>query len=678
MAAAANVSLDPTVNPCDDLFGHVCNNWIRNHRIDERTEPWEVRRDRRTMDHKHQAALTSALHMLLAGRAGKRWLPITMRRLYRKCLEPGPNDGAELRSKLLDSAGISPWPHKPGNVTQAGGVSKALGSAYYFTNEPALLSMGVDANGRVYLAEPRLLLDALTVGPAEVAQAAAAVFASAGGTLPPPVDVNRFEGLLDKARRGDDPPPWNTTLHLPEAENNTVPQNASEEAPQGAWASWNLRTIVEEAFESRHELDEVVLRAPSYVDALPDVLKHVKDHELLNYLGLRTALLASRMLPPGPEKQLLCRLLDADDEAPARTAAEHCVRMIGKYEPALALYALATRSPLVNGLDADVLLSFLRRHLSNLVRGGELDTSDESLAARMGDLVDSLPWAGPAPRWMSNATLREAYVTRFYKGSTAPASSQTSQAVFAWMQEKTVHEHLALSEPERTVDSRWAPGLLSTRCRLVPREQDGPVSGDEDALPEATLQVPPAALDLLWGVNPSTAMLQVPRVGVRAFQPVLGHLFRWQLRQLQQNDAAKPSGYNRCSFWRASPDHLDAALETRALSLALRAFLAWPGAPELALPGLQHLEPEQLFFIFYVLNQCESNGPDVQQTLAAMHRQRNDGVRPDRAGWVNRVTAANEDFARAFRCPPPLRSPNPYRDCSVAAAAAGGGRTSRA
>ncbi|KAK8776600.1 uncharacterized protein LOC144095283 [Amblyomma americanum] len=35
MAAAANVSLDPTVNPCDDLFGHVCNNWIRNHRIDE-------------------------------------------------------------------------------------------------------------------------------------------------------------------------------------------------------------------------------------------------------------------------------------------------------------------------------------------------------------------------------------------------------------------------------------------------------------------------------------------------------------------------------------------------------------------------------------------------------------------------------------------------------------------
>ncbi|KAK8776599.1 hypothetical protein V5799_030053 [Amblyomma americanum] len=517
------------------------------------------------MDHKHQAALTTALHMLLAGRAGKRWLPITMRRLYRKCLEPGPNDGAELRSKLLDSAGISPWPHKPGNVTQAGGVSKALGSAYYFTNEPALLSMGVDANGRVYLAEPRLLLDALTVGPAEVAQAAAAVFASAGGTLPPPVDVNRFEGLLDKARRGDDPPPWNTTLHLP-----------------------------------------------------------------------------------------------------------------GKYEPALALYALATRSPLVNGLDADVLLSFLRRQLSNLVRGGELDTSDESLAARMGDLVDSLPWAGPAPRWMSNATLREAYVTRFYKGSTAPASSQTSQAVFAWMQEKTVHEHLALNEPERTVDSRWAPGLLSTRCRLVPREQDGPVSGDEDALPEATLQVPPAALDLLWGVNPSTAMLQVPRVGVRAFQPVLGHLFRWQLRQLQQNDATKPSGYNRCSFWRASPDHLDAALETRALSLALRAFLAWPGAPELALPGLQHLEPEQLFFIFYVLNQCESNGPDVQQTLAAMHRQRNDGVRPDRAGWVNRVTAANEDFARAFRCPPPLRSPNPYRDCSVAAAAAGGGRTSRA
>ncbi|KAK8761041.1 hypothetical protein V5799_027692 [Amblyomma americanum] len=132
--------------------------------------------------------------------------------------------------------------------------------------------MGLDSNGRVFLAEPSLLLDALTVGPSEVAQAAAAVFASAGVKLPPPVDVNWVEGLLDKVRRGDDPPPWNAMLLLPEAENNTVPQNTSD-TPRDAWASWNLRKMVEEVFESRQELDEVCIRAPSYVNALPGVLK---------------------------------------------------------------------------------------------------------------------------------------------------------------------------------------------------------------------------------------------------------------------------------------------------------------------------------------------------------------------------------------------------------------------
>ncbi|XP_077485247.1 uncharacterized protein LOC144095360 [Amblyomma americanum] len=638
-------------------------------------EPWEVRHGRHTMDHKHQEALSSALHRLLAGRSGKHCLPAALRRLYRKCLEPGPDDGAELRTKLLEGVGILPWPHELWSTPQGGDLSKALGNAYYFTNEPALLRMGLDSNGRVFLAEPSLLLDALTVGPSEVAQAAAAVFASAGVKLPPPVDVNWVEGVLDKVRRGDDPPPWNAMLLLPEAENNTVPQNTSG-TPRDAWASWNLRKMVEEVFESQQELDDVCIRAPSYVNALPGVLKEVKARELLNYVGLRTALLASRLLPAGQEKQLLCRLLDADDETPARTAAEHCVRMIGKYEPALALYALATRSPLVKGLDVEFLLSFLRRQLSSLVRGGALDTSDEFLAAQMGDVLDALPWVGPAPRWLSNATLREAYVTRFYNGSTSPVSLRTSQAVFAWMQEKMVNEHLAVHDTVRAVEARWVPGLLSTRCRLVLREEEGPVGDDED-LPEATLEVPPAALDLLWGVNPSTAMLQMPRVGVRAFQPALRHLFRWQLRQLEQADVTKTSGYSRCSYWQASPEHLDAALETRALSLALRAYLSWPGAPELSLPGLEHLDSEQLFFIFYVLNQCESNGPDVQETLAAK-RRRDDAVHPDQAGWVNRVPSANEDFARVFRCPLPLRSPNPYRDCSISTAAAVGGRTAHA
>ncbi|KAL1441828.1 hypothetical protein MTO96_008335 [Rhipicephalus appendiculatus] len=602
IVAASSVSLDLTANPCDDLFGHVCNNWIKDHRVSRKAETWEVNRDRSTVDHLHQAALTEDLHKILAARADGRWLPVALHRLYSRCLKPGLKDAAELRSKLLDSAGLLSWPYNARDKVHAKDISKAVGNAYYFTNEPALLRMG----------------------------AAAAVFLSAGGKLPVPEYVSKVEELLDKARRGDDPAPWNTTLRLP----------------------------------GRETPDEVVVRAPSYVDALPDVLKQLKEHELLNYLGLRTALLASRLLPAGPEKQLLCRLIDVDDTAPARTATEHCIRLMAKYEPELLLYALTALSPLVTGVDTESLLSFLRRQLSSEIRAGTLDLDDPKLADQLADRVYSMPWIGPAPSWLRNVTLREAYFMRFYEGKAAPVgSADTSQAMFAWMQEKAVSEHLATSGPHRaTGDQPWLPGLLSTRSVLALLEGEA-ADNDGAPRPEATLQVPPAALDLLWGTHPSTAMLQVARVGVRAFKTVLEHLFSWQQRQ--HTDATGPHVLDNCTPWDAAPRQLDMALESMALSLALRAYLAWPGAPELVLPTLQHLEPEQLFYVFYALNQCEVNGPDVEQTLASRSKPRDDGARPGRAAWVNRVTARNEDFARAFRCLTPLKPPNPFRDCGL-------------
>ncbi|XP_049525076.1 uncharacterized protein LOC119456884 [Dermacentor silvarum] len=425
--AADNVSLDTTANPCSDLYGHVCNNWIRGGA--GRAEALDARSYRRTVDHAHQAALSRALHKILARRTGSRSLPAALKRLYRKCLKPRPEDGVQFRSKLLDSAGVAPWPQPRRDTANAEDVSKVLGNAYYFTNEPVLLSMGVGADGLVFLAEPRLLMDGPAATPGDVAQASAAAFVSAGGQLPPPVDVNRVEKLLDSARRGDDTPPWNITMRLAEAEPDGGRQRSAKTPPQSAWASWNLRTVIEEAFEPREAISEVVVRAPNYVEALPDLLKQVKEHELLNYLGLRTSLLASRLLPASPEKQLLCRLTDVDDVAPARTAAEHCVRMIAKYEPALALYALATRSSLVTGLDAETMLVFLHSQLSSLLRVGALDIGNDALSAKLADQADALPWVGPAPDWLNNATTLQAYIARRVtpNGSAFPEPGQPIQ-----------------------------------------------------------------------------------------------------------------------------------------------------------------------------------------------------------------------------------------------------------
>lgn len=97
--------------------------------------------------------------------------------------------------------------------------------------------------------------------------------------------------------------------------------------------------------------------------------------------------------------------------------------------------------------------------------------------------------------------------------------------MFAWMQEKAVNEHLALTDPAQFVDSQWNSDLLSTRCRLLSHEEQYGARQTrsrteqvslkqtpdkrEDHSETATLEVPPAAFDLIWATDSSTAPLQV-------------------------------------------------------------------------------------------------------------------------------------------------------------------------
>lgn len=138
----------------------------------------------------------------------------------------------------------------------------------------------------------------------------------------------------------------------------------------------------------------------------------MKEHELLNYLGLRTTLMSSRLLPPGTDKDLICRLTDWDDLAPANSAAEHCVRLLAKYEPALSLHALAKESSLVRAVDPDTLLAFLRMQLIRLVKAGRV-AGDFTMARKMAAVLEELPWRGPAPSWPQNDTLRYRYLKRY-------------------------------------------------------------------------------------------------------------------------------------------------------------------------------------------------------------------------------------------------------------------------
>lgn len=105
-------------------------------------------------------------------------------------------------------------------------------------------------------------------------------------------------------------------------------------------------------------------------------------------------------------------------------------------------------------------------------------------------------------------------------------------------------------------------------------------------------------------------------------------------------------------------------MESRALSLAYEAFLAWPESTRLRLQGLEQLSPHRLFFIFYALNQCEKNSPAMEHAIAE-RRRRGEAVEVVKAGWMNRVVSANTDFSKAFGCRKPEPVANPFRDCNT-------------
>ncbi|CAN7987160.1 unnamed protein product, partial [Ixodes hexagonus] len=620
---ARHVTLKAELDPCKDMYGYVCKTWVDAQHLQR-----DVTR-RVTVDQAHQDVLAAALHALMVDSTAS--LPRGFLRIYRRCLEPSSNDSAVLRSKLLDSVGLVPWPLPETNTANPEDVPKLVGNAFYFTNEPVLLRMGVGQDGRVFIAEPTLLRDAPTVNADDVARAARAAFADANRNNPL-LDVNKVEELLDSHRRGDDLPPWNTVMPgTDEAVPHAPPKRSNLSRP-----FWNIRTVLEEAFEPNEALLGVVLRAPSYAAALPKILGKLTAHEIINYLGLRTALLASRLLPTGAKKELLCRVLDWEDLAPAKSVRDHCVRLLAKYEPMLSLHALITKSPLLQELDVDGIINFLKAQLQLLLEAGGLEGPQEH-GRMMAATVKDMPWTGLAPSWLRNATLRQRYVRRFYKvGST----SRSAAELFSWIREKAVNDHLALNAPAEFMDVRWKSGLLSTQPHVC---TDEGLTG--------SLELPLAAFDLLWAIDLDTAPLQLARLGVRSFKSVLRHL--------HQKHCVSPARAR--SGW--DYEKLEVALESRALSLALRAFLAWPKSSELRLQSLEKFSSEQLFFIFYTMHQCEVSSSSMEEALTK-RRRRQGGPRPAKASWFNRLVAANEDFAKAFRCRAPRTPPNPFKNCT--------------
>lgn len=97
-----------------------------------------------------------------------------------------------------------------------------------------------------------------------------------------------------------------------------------------------------------------------------------------------------------------------------------------------------------------------------------------------------------------------------------------------------------------------------------------------------------------------------------------------------------------------------------AAYMSMRKSLTEEPDKNMALPGLESLSPEQLFFVNFGRVWCTNMRPEM-----AVQRVLNDVHSPAKVR-VNAAVQNNPEFAKAFQCGAPgTRDMNPVKKCSI-------------
>ncbi|XP_064464226.1 uncharacterized protein LOC135375463 [Ornithodoros turicata] len=539
--AARNVSLNMSIDPCYDMYGHVCSLWAAQQKQWSRTE-------RTTTNYYNLKAIINAVHQSYLNLSDAYQM---LSRIYQRCLNPDKDDAKFLRSMFLDNAGITPWPVPKTNVSNPEDMSKMIGNAFYFTGEHVFLKMVLQEDQLIYLGEPILLRDAPGVDLKMIAAAARMVFA----TDTPPLDVNQVEAVLANHRKG----------HVPNWEASVVDLAVLD---HNSSAQWRWRTVLEEAFEPNQALRGIILGAPHFLRNLPHIMGQLANHEILNYLGFRIALLGSPLLLSGLQKELTGHLTQTEDLPLPRLQQDYCVRLVEKYEPVMSAYILFHRLRNMSQV-FNAAVDNIRSQAESALRPVVPEQGRPYL-----DLLGKLHWRALMPHWVKVKGNRLTYFSRFYGG----LGKWGGALLFGWMEDQIVNSHLSLNDPAKYFDREWKAGFLQQRPVLQHNQ----------------IHIPAAAFDWLWAIYPVTAPLQLPLVGVRLYTELLRFIFDEQ----QRNGIS-----SSCD---------DSSLEGKALDAAHAAYTTWSRG-SLRLVTLENVLPEQLFFVFYILHHCKDDSNSSEQ-----------------------------------------------------------------
>ncbi|XP_065302041.1 neprilysin-2-like isoform X2 [Dermacentor albipictus] len=653
---ALTSSLDPSVNPCDDFYAHVCNRWSHERPLPRGHAVASV--DLELLD----VFTLDAFNVL--GRESANMQFNKLRLLLQACVASPEHFFPKLAHEALQSVALAGWPYDHDVDADAVSLSTTLGRMVTAFDLDPLFGL------------------TLTADPAsESGMKVTFAFAGPQPVLNEGIEDGReysfvrqaFDHLVEAIKEKSLHDPIETDVQLAAVFVETSPMAANAlklknctrklvgDLPElGDWLFWDK--LFAELVQGGINETEVLLPDPALFTKLNRtqlLSARGSKSRMANYLGFRVLLLVSPFGTGADDTNVPASLEYAIHRNYPTSLHDYqaCLRFVNRYEPVVATRRLHGhwKERLARSEELVQMVAFLRAELSTCLKTSSLifTSSTAGIARALLDFLSGLSWQVLNPEIMEHTWTFDRLSSAYERLNASDARS-----VIGFLQSVVQTRRDATSDFSVV---HWKGGFLSTTASL--------------AFPYKVLEVPLPVFSLRRALDVSVLHLQLARIGPRVYHTLYKALYFTSTDLALDNMTWNPLRYfetaadclweqystvgrkvanssSHSSLPSANTGHtLDNLFDALALSSSFDAYWFYVTARHklYRFKGSENLDMTRAFFVEYARNFCESRKLGL---LAGGSQLRTSQASSPAWYKVNGPLMNTKEFAKAFSCPP--------------------------